>query len=77
MGGEIWLAFPTAAVDGAMVLDALGIAERYQLSHFDAQILAAAKTLGCSTVYSEDFNAGQDYGGVQVINPFTEVLSAD
>jgi len=32
------------------------IAERFQTSHFDAQILAAAKRLGCTTVYSEDLN---------------------
>jgi predicted nucleic acid-binding protein len=57
-------------LDGALVLEALRIAERYQTSHFDAQILAAARRLGCPTVYSEDLNHGQDYGGVRVINPF-------
>ncbi len=25
---------------------------------------------GCRTVYSEDLNAGQNYDGVTVINPF-------
>ena len=64
---------PEAALrplDGLLVLEALLIAERYQTSHFDAQILAAAQRLGCHTVYSEDLNHGQDYGGVRVINPF-------
>ena len=55
---ETWMAFPMAAVDGALVLDAVAIAERFQTSHFDAQILAAAKRLGCATVYSEDLNHG-------------------
>jgi predicted nucleic acid-binding protein len=67
---ETWMAFPMAAIDGALVLEALKTAERYQTSHFDAQILAAAKRLGCATVFSEDLNHGQDYGGVRVINPF-------
>ena len=67
---ETWLAFPMAAVDGALVLEAVQIAERFQTSHFDAQILAAAKRMGCTTVYSEDLNHGQDYGGVRVVNPF-------
>ena len=67
---ETWMAFPMAAVDGALVLEAVQIAERFQISHFDAQILAAAKRMGCATVYSEDLNHGQDYGGVRVVNPF-------
>ena len=38
--------------------------------YWDAAILAAAGALGSETVYSEDLNAGQQYGRVQVINPF-------
>ncbi len=65
-------------VDG--ISDGLGrwpvgarIAERFQTSHFDAQILAAAKRMRCATVYSEDLNHDQDYGGVRVVNPFLPV----
>ena len=32
-----------------------------------AQVLQG---LNCHTLYSEDLNHGQDYGGVQVCNPF-------
>jgi len=67
---ETWMAFPMAPVDGALVLEAVQVAERYQISHFDAQILAAAQRMKCDTVYSEDLNHGQDYGGVRVLNPF-------
>lgn len=67
---ETWMAFPMATVDGALVLEAAQIAERFQIGHFDAQILAAAKRMSCATVYSEDLNDGQDYGGVRVKNPF-------
>jgi predicted nucleic acid-binding protein len=71
---ELWMAFPMIAVDGALVLAAIEIAERFQVSHFDAQILAAAQRLGCARVYSEDLNHGQDYGGVLVSNPFRPAL---
>lgn len=31
----------------------------------------AARHLGASTLYSEDLNAGQRIGGVEVVNPFS------
>lgn len=64
------MAFPMAVIDGALILEAAQIGERFQTSHFDAQILAAAQRMGCGIVYSEDLNHGQDYGGVRVVNPF-------
>lgn len=67
---QVWAAFPMAHSDGALVLSALQIAERYMISYYDAQIIAAAKRLQLPTIYTEDLNHGQDYGGVQVINPF-------
>ena len=67
------MAFPMISVDGPLVLEAVQIAERFQTSHFDAQILAAAKRMGCATVYSEDLNHDQDYGGMRVVNPFLPV----
>ena len=51
---------------------AVAICRRYQLSYWDGAILAAAKSAGCDTVYSEDMSHEQDYGGVRVINPFSE-----
>ena len=33
-------------------------------------IIAAVLELGCHTIYSEDLNDGQDYGGVTAVNPF-------
>lgn len=49
---------------------AVYLCDRFQISYYDAAILAAARQLGCPIVYSEDLNHGQDYDGVQVINPF-------
>jgi predicted nucleic acid-binding protein len=43
---------------------------RFSLSHWDAMLLAACKTAGVTTLYSEDMGAGADYDGVVVVNPF-------
>ena len=58
------------AIDEGIVLEATKIAERFQISYFDAQVVAAAKRLQCKQIYTEDLNHGQDYGGVTMFNPF-------
>lgn len=67
---DTWLAFPTADITPVLFRAAVDFHRRFQLSYWDAAIIAAAKQLGCGTVYSEDMNAGQNYDGVTVINPF-------
>jgi predicted nucleic acid-binding protein len=62
-----------APVTLEIVLTAVSLRRRYQISHWDATIIAAAQALGCTTLYSEDLNHGQDYGGVRVVNPFFEL----
>ncbi len=44
--------------------------ERWQLSFWDGLILAAARSVGTETVWSEDLSDEQDYGGIRVVNPF-------
>jgi len=61
---------PTVATDAALVLEGLRLKERYQISYWDAAIVAAARGLGARVLYSEDLNHGQDYDGVRVVNPF-------
>ena len=49
----------------------LALAERYQLSVYDAMIAAAALEAGCTTLASEDFSAGQRFEGrLTIRNPF-------
>jgi len=67
---ETWFAFPTLELTPALFRAAIDIHQRFQLSYWDAAILAAAKQLGCHTVFSEDLNDGQNYDGVTVVNPF-------
>jgi predicted nucleic acid-binding protein len=62
--------YPVCSVTRELVFRALELKSKFGISYWDAAILAAAKQLGCHTVYSEDLNDGQDYDGVRVINPF-------
>jgi predicted nucleic acid-binding protein len=61
---------PTVTTDTALVLEGLRLKERYQISYWDAAIVAAARALGARVLYSEDLNHGQDYDGVRAVNPF-------
>ena len=59
-------------IDNTLALFRLGISlqARWQLSLWDAMILAAAKSSGARELITEGLNHGQDYGGVRVVNPF-------
>ena len=63
-------AFPCLPVDSGLVKIAIETSLRYRLSYWDAAIVAAAEILGAKTLYSEDFNHGQQYGMVRACNPF-------
>jgi predicted nucleic acid-binding protein len=67
---EQLVTFPCQPIDCQLVRIAVEIAERYRISYWDAAVLAAASSLGAKTVFSEDFNDGQSYGSVHVVNPF-------
>jgi predicted nucleic acid-binding protein len=67
---EAWFAYPILQLTPELVRAAIAIHERFQLSYWDGAIVAAAKELGCRTLYSEDMNTGQNYDGVTVVNPF-------
>ena len=62
-----WHVHAPAAGD---VLGAIDTHQRTGASFWDAMILRSAKELGCQVLHSEDLNAGQDYEGVEVRNPF-------
>jgi predicted nucleic acid-binding protein len=53
-----------------LILTSVQIRRKFQVSHCDATIIAAAMELGCSTLYSEDLKHGQNYDVVRVVNPF-------
>ena len=67
---EQFLDRPVIGVTPALLRQTMALHQRYQLSYWDAAIIASAKALGATTLYSEDLNHGQIYDGVRVENPF-------
>lgn len=53
-----------------IMMAALHTRKLFQISYWDAAIIEAARTMGCTQLLSEDLNDGQDYAGVRVTNPF-------
>lgn len=64
------LLHPTVDTHATLLLDALRLKARYQLSYWDAAIVAAAMQIGAATLYSEDLQDGQEFEGVKIVNPF-------
>ncbi|MCA9794950.1 MAG: PIN domain-containing protein [Candidatus Eremiobacteraeota bacterium] len=50
---------------------ALKVQHRWQLSFWDASIVAAAQQSGAKELWTEDLNPGQDFEGVMVVNPLS------
>ena len=67
---------PVQSMTPSVFEQAATISQRYQINYWDGAILAAARSLGCDAVYTEDLSAGQDYDGLRVINPFLEEWAA-
>lgn len=56
--------------DGGIVRRAVEARSAYGLHFFDGVIVASAERAKCGRIWSEDLNAGQQYFGVTVVNPF-------
>ncbi len=50
--------------------DALNLQEKMNYSFYDALILAGALREGCTILYSEDLQDGQQVDGLRIVNPF-------
>jgi len=61
---------------GGLLVAAVDLQQRAQLSFWDSLIVQAAIQAGCETLYSEDLNAGQRIGTVTVVNPFKTTRSS-
>lgn len=67
--------FPVTKVSVPLIMDAIDISIKNDLSFWDSLILSAATDTGCIIVYSEDMNNGQIIGGAKILNPFVEVAA--
>ena len=50
--------------------EALRVAAKFKLSWYDSVIVASAWEGPCAVLYSEDFQHGQRFGDLQIVNPF-------
>ena len=67
---ESWLRFRVVETNVALILNAMSTRARWQLSYWDAAIVEAARSGGCSVLLTEDLQPGMDFAGVRVENPF-------
>jgi predicted nucleic acid-binding protein len=63
---------PVVLPTPTLVMRALEIRDVYQISLWDAGIVAAAEIGGCARILSEDLGSNQYYCGIQVVNPFLQ-----
>jgi predicted nucleic acid-binding protein len=63
---------PMVAIDADRVQEAIAGSRSWQLSYWDALIIAAARSARCDRLLTEDLAEGATYGGVLVENPFSE-----
>jgi predicted nucleic acid-binding protein len=63
-------AIPLVVPDGELVRRAVEAQAAYGIHFYDGMIVAAAERAGSGKIWSEDLNAGQEYFGVRVENPF-------
>jgi predicted nucleic acid-binding protein len=61
--------FEVVPVSPELIQEAIDCSILNDVSFWDALVLAAASAAGCSTVYTEDLNAGQMILGIKVQNP--------
>ncbi len=65
-----WLRFEVQDNTVAILRSALEIRAAHGFSYWDAAIIAAARALGCASLYTEDLSHGRIVDGVAIINPF-------
>lgn len=63
--------YSCVSVDPDLVRAAIREGERWQLSHWDALMLAAARQAACDVVLTEHLADGANYDGIRINNPFT------
>ena len=67
---SLFATLPVIDIDLGLVQRAVGTCYNYRISYWDSLIIAAAEKAGCTQIFSEDFNTGQTYHGILVVNPF-------
>lgn len=61
---------PVVQTDSELVTRAIRTSREFQIAVWDALIVEAARSGGCTRLLSEDLQHGQDFAGIVVVNPF-------
>ena len=67
---EAWRRFRVQDITMPILTSALQIRKAHGFSYWDSAVVAAARTLGCDRLYTEDLNHGQMVEDLAIINPF-------
>jgi predicted nucleic acid-binding protein len=67
---ELLAEFDLVVPDLDDILAAIDLHRLHGFSFWDALVLRAAKESACTTLYSEDLQAGRVIDGVKIVNPF-------
>ena len=65
-----WTRFPVQQMTLDLMFAALATHRRFGISYWDAAIIEAARSLGCSEVLTEDLQDHQSFHGLRASNPF-------
>jgi len=65
-----WRRFRIQDMTMPVLNSALQIRKAHGFSFWDSAIVAAARTLGCDRLYTEDLNHGQVVEGLTIVDPF-------
>jgi predicted nucleic acid-binding protein len=65
-----WTRFPVQQMTVDLMFAALAAHRRFGISYWDAAIVEAARSLGCSEMLTEDLPDHQSFDGLRVTNPF-------
>jgi len=66
-------ALAVVVVDSEIILAAVVLSRRHRIAFWDALIVEAALSRGCTTLLSEDLQDGRRFGALAIENPFREV----
>ena len=67
---EILSEFDVVVPEVADILAAIDLHRLHGFSFWDALVVRSAQQAGCRVLFSEDFQAGREIDGVQIVNPF-------
>ena len=67
---DVFALFPLSLPHPDLFEISFELKSQFSLSHWDSMLLAACKKADVSTLYTEDLDAGTDYDGIAIVNPF-------